>query len=154
MSQKKKKSTSHLSVCGLFFFFFFCHFVKVAGPELGGVRIDSGDLGPVTRRVRKQLDELGNHNTKIVVSSDLDEFAIAGLRGDPVDVYEGPRVCGSAGDWDVVAVASLEVGELRLAEQFSKQAHREVEVVVFLHVQVDEDPVGLARGVFGNLRQA
>ncbi len=61
--------------------------VKVAGPELGGVRIDSGDLGPVTRRVRKQLDELGNHNTKIVVSSDLDEFAIAGLRGDPVDVY-------------------------------------------------------------------
>ncbi|MEX3517029.1 nicotinate phosphoribosyltransferase [Corynebacterium camporealensis] len=61
--------------------------VRVAGPELGGVRIDSGDLGAVTRRVRKQLDELGNHNTKIVVSSDLDEFAIAGLRGDPVDVY-------------------------------------------------------------------
>ena len=61
--------------------------VKVGGPQLGGVRIDSGDLGAVTRRVRKQLDDLGNHNTKIVVSSDLDEFAIAGLRGDPVDVY-------------------------------------------------------------------
>lgn len=61
--------------------------IRVAGPELGGVRIDSGDLGAVTRRVRKQLDDLGAHNTKIVVSSDLDEFAIAGLRGDPVDVY-------------------------------------------------------------------
>lgn len=61
--------------------------VKVAGPELGAVRIDSGDLGAVTRRVRKQLDDLGNHDTKIVVSSDLDEFVIAGLRGDPVDVY-------------------------------------------------------------------
>ncbi len=61
--------------------------VKVGGPQLGGVRIDSGDLGAVTRRVRKQLDDLGNHNTNIVVSSDLDEFAIAGLRGDPVDVY-------------------------------------------------------------------
>lgn len=61
--------------------------VRVAGPQLGGVRIDSGDLGAVTRRVRKQLDDLGNHNTQIVVSSDLDEFAIAGLRGDPVDVY-------------------------------------------------------------------
>lgn len=61
--------------------------VKVGGPQLGGVRIDSGDLGAVTRRVRKQLDNLGNHNTNIVVSSDLDEFAIAGLRGDPVDVY-------------------------------------------------------------------
>ena len=61
--------------------------VKVGGPQLGGVRIDSGDLGAVTRRVRKQLDDLGNHNTNIVVSSDLDEFAIAGLRGDPVAVY-------------------------------------------------------------------
>lgn len=61
--------------------------IEVAGPELGGVRIDSGDLGALTRRVRRQLDELGAHNTRIVVSSDLDEFAIAGLRGDPVDVY-------------------------------------------------------------------
>ena len=61
--------------------------VEVAGKELGGVRIDSGDLGAVTRRVRRQLDDLGNAETKIVVSSDLDEFAIAGLRGDPVDVY-------------------------------------------------------------------
>lgn len=61
--------------------------IEVAGPELGGVRIDSGDLGALTRRVRKQLDKLGAYNTRIVVSSDLDEFAIAGLRGDPVDVY-------------------------------------------------------------------
>ncbi|HZK32119.1 MAG TPA: nicotinate phosphoribosyltransferase [Corynebacterium sp.] len=61
--------------------------VEVAGPELGGVRIDSGDLGMLTRRVRRQLDDLGAYNTKIVVSSDLDEFAIAGLRGDPVDAY-------------------------------------------------------------------
>ncbi|MCS5480272.1 nicotinate phosphoribosyltransferase [Corynebacterium sp. YIM 101645] len=61
--------------------------IEVAGTGLGGVRIDSGDLGALTRRVRKQLDGLGAHNTKIVVSSDLDEFAIAGLRGDPVDVY-------------------------------------------------------------------
>ncbi|WP_448858592.1 nicotinate phosphoribosyltransferase [Corynebacterium propinquum] len=61
--------------------------VAVAGTELGGVRIDSGDLGALTRRVRKQLDGLGATNTKIVVSSDLDEFAIAGLRGDPVDVF-------------------------------------------------------------------
>lgn len=61
--------------------------IEVAGTDLGGVRIDSGDLGALTRRVRKQLDELGAYNTKVVVSSDLDEFAIAGLRGDPVDVY-------------------------------------------------------------------
>ncbi|WP_080796499.1 nicotinate phosphoribosyltransferase [Corynebacterium pacaense] len=61
--------------------------IAVAGPDLGGVRIDSGDLGVLARKVRRQLDDLGAHNTKIVVSSDLDEFAIAGLRGEPVDVF-------------------------------------------------------------------
>ena len=61
--------------------------LAVAGTELGGVRIDSGDLGIVSRRVRKQLDEAGAFNTRIIVSSDLDEFAIAGLRGDPVDGF-------------------------------------------------------------------
>lgn len=61
--------------------------IDVAGPELGGVRIDSGDLGAITRRVRAQLDELGAYNTKILVSSDLDEFTIAGLRGDPIDGF-------------------------------------------------------------------
>ena len=61
--------------------------IEVAGTELGGVRIDSGDLGIMSRRVRAQLDDLGAYNTKIIVSSDLDEFTIAGLRSDPVDGY-------------------------------------------------------------------
>src|SRR5699024_6182699 len=61
--------------------------IEVAGPELGAVRIDSGDLGVLARQVRQQLDGLGAHNTRIVVSSDLDEFAIAALRAEPVDVY-------------------------------------------------------------------
>jgi nicotinate phosphoribosyltransferase len=61
--------------------------VRVAGPELGAVRIDSGDLGVLTRAARKQLDALGAIGTKIVLSGDLDEYAISGLRADPVDVY-------------------------------------------------------------------
>ena len=61
--------------------------IEVAGTELGAVRIDSGDLGIVSRRVRQQLDKAGAFNTRIIVSSDLDEFAIAGLRGDPVDGF-------------------------------------------------------------------
>lgn len=61
--------------------------LDVAGTELGAIRIDSGDLGIVSRRVRKQLDDAGAFNTKIIVSSDLDEFTIAGLRGDPVDGF-------------------------------------------------------------------
>ncbi|MGW4847249.1 nicotinate phosphoribosyltransferase [Nocardia brasiliensis] len=61
--------------------------IEVAGPELGGVRIDSGDLGVLARQVRDQLDGLGATKTRIVVSGDLDEYAIAALRAEPVDVY-------------------------------------------------------------------
>ncbi len=61
--------------------------IEVAGPELGGVRIDSGDLGVLARQVRRQLDDLGATSTRIVVSGDLDEYAIASLRAEPVDTY-------------------------------------------------------------------
>jgi nicotinate phosphoribosyltransferase len=61
--------------------------VAAAGTGLGAVRIDSGDLGVLARQVRAQLDRLGATQTRIVVSGDLDEFAIAGLRAEPVDSY-------------------------------------------------------------------
>ncbi|MCW2793849.1 MAG: putative nicotinate phosphoribosyltransferase, partial [Nocardioides sp.] len=61
--------------------------VEVAGPELGAVRIDSGDLGVLAHEVRAQLDSLGASGTRIVVTSDLDEFAIAALAAAPVDAY-------------------------------------------------------------------
>ncbi|WP_327246113.1 nicotinate phosphoribosyltransferase [Streptomyces sp. NBC_01320] len=61
--------------------------VEVAGTELGAVRIDSGDLLLLAHRVRQQLDELGATETKIVVTSDLDEYAIASLAAAPVDAY-------------------------------------------------------------------
>ena len=61
--------------------------VAVAGPELGAIRIDSGDVGALARQAREQLDSLGARGTKIVVSGDLDEFAIAALAATPVDSY-------------------------------------------------------------------
>jgi nicotinate phosphoribosyltransferase len=61
--------------------------VEVAGPDLGAVRLDSGDLLWMAHRVRRQLDELGAQDTKIVVTSDLDEYAIAALAVAPVDAY-------------------------------------------------------------------
>lgn len=61
--------------------------VRLAGNELGAVRIDSGDLPVVVKQVREQLDSLGAHNTKITVTNDLDEYAIAGLAIAPVDSY-------------------------------------------------------------------
>ncbi|HWR86248.1 MAG TPA: nicotinate phosphoribosyltransferase [Rhodoglobus sp.] len=61
--------------------------VKVAGPKLGAVRIDSGDLGETVAAVRRQLDGLGARDTRITVTSDLDEHLIAALRAAPVDSY-------------------------------------------------------------------
>ncbi|MQA62856.1 MAG: nicotinate phosphoribosyltransferase [Actinophytocola sp.] len=61
--------------------------VRVAGTELGAIRIDSGDVGVLARQARQQLDRLGAHDTRIVVSGDLDEHSIAALRAEPVDAY-------------------------------------------------------------------
>ena len=101
--------------------------VRVAGRELGGVRIDSGDLPAVAAQVRAQLDELGATGTKITVTSDLDEFAIAALAASPVDAYgvgtsvatgSGSPTAGmvyklvarqdTAGGWVAVAKASAD----------------------------------------------
>lgn len=119
--------------------------VKVGGPQLGGVRIDSGDLGAVTRRVRKQLDDLGNHNTNIVVSSDLDEFAIAGLRGDPVDVYGvGTSVVTGSGAptagmvYKVVEVAGIPVAKRSTSKQSVGGAKRALRTYRSSGVAVEE----------------
>lgn len=61
--------------------------VAVAGPGLGAVRIDSGDLSVLAAQSRELLDSLGATDTKIIVSGDLDEHAIAALAAEPVDAY-------------------------------------------------------------------
>jgi nicotinate phosphoribosyltransferase len=105
--------------------------VEIAGPELGAVRIDSGDLGVLAHRVRKQLDELGATHTRIIVTSDLDEFAIAGLAAAPVDGYgvgtqlvvgSGHPTCGfvyklvsrAGDDGEMVSVAKTSTDKISL----------------------------------------
>jgi nicotinate phosphoribosyltransferase len=61
--------------------------ISVAGTKLGGVRIDSGDLPIEVAKARALLDKLGARDTKITVTNDLDEFAIASLAAAPVDAY-------------------------------------------------------------------
>jgi nicotinate phosphoribosyltransferase len=61
--------------------------VELAGPELGAIRIDSGDLAAVAREARAQLDSLGARKTRIILTGDLDEFSIAALAAEPVDGY-------------------------------------------------------------------
>ena len=61
--------------------------VALSDGKISAVRLDSGDLGSTAVRVRKLLDELGAKETKIVVTSDLDEYTIAALQAAPVDRY-------------------------------------------------------------------
>ena len=61
--------------------------IGVGGVNLGAVRIDSGDLPVVASQVRAQLDALGATSTRIVVTSDLDEYTIAGLGSAPVNAF-------------------------------------------------------------------
>src|SRR3954452_24460624 len=61
--------------------------VEVGGPELGAIRLDSGDLPTLATHARELLNSLGATKTRIMVTSDLDEYAIAGLMAAPVDGY-------------------------------------------------------------------
>jgi len=61
--------------------------IAVAGPGLRAIRIDSGDLSVLAQQSRELLDSLGATETKIIVSGDLDEYSIATLAAEPVDMY-------------------------------------------------------------------
>ena len=60
-----------------------------AGLRPGGVRLDSGDLGPLSRAVRAILDAGGCAETQVLASGDLDEHRIADLVGSaaPIDGF-------------------------------------------------------------------
>src|SRR3954470_9739525 len=105
--------------------------VEVAGTGLGAVRLDSGDLGALAHEVRAQLDDLGATGPRIVVTSDLDEYAIAALGSAPVDAYgvgtqlvtgSGAPTCGfvyklvarEASDGEMVSVAKRSVDKVSI----------------------------------------
>jgi nicotinate phosphoribosyltransferase len=127
--------------------------VEVAGTGLGAVRLDSGDLSGLAQEVRRQLDELGARDTKIVVTSDLDEYAIASLASAPVDVYgvgtsvvtgSGAPTCGmvyklvaradSSGVLQPVAKASANKasvgGRKAAARRYGRDGHAIEEIMV------------------------
>jgi nicotinate phosphoribosyltransferase len=94
--------------------------VSVAGPSLGAVRIDSGDLAAVAFQVRSQLDSLGAASTRIILTGDLDEYSIAGLGVAPVDGYgvgtslvTGSGAPTAALVYKLVARSDSESGQLR-----------------------------------------
>ncbi|MFV0462685.1 MAG: nicotinate phosphoribosyltransferase [Nostocoides sp.] len=94
--------------------------VQVAGPQLGAIRIDSGDLAVESRRARALLDSQGATSTQIIVTSDLDEYAMTRLAEAPIDGYGvGTRVVTGSGHptagmvYKLVAVGDAPGGPLR-----------------------------------------
>ena len=125
--------------------------VEIAGPELGAVRIDSGDLLLLAHRVRQQLDDLGAGQTKIVVTSDLDEYAIASLAAAPVDSYgvgtslvtgSGHPTCSMV--YKLVARASHEGGPLLPVAKKSMGGKTSIGGRKWAARRVDEDGVAAA----------
>ena len=122
--------------------------ISVAGPTLGGVRIDSGDLPIEVAKARVLLDELGATATKITVTNDLNEFAIASLASAPVDSYgvgtsvvtgSGVAAAGfvykmvayqnESGDWHTVSKQSAKKSNIG-GKKFAFRRHSEDGIAV------------------------
>lgn len=142
--------------------------VEIAGQGLGSIRIDSGDLPTVVAAARAQLNALGAMQTRITVTSDLDEHAIAALSASPVDSYgvgtsvvtgSGEPAAGmvyklvahrnDAGDWKSVAktsTAKLSVGGRKKALRRHDAAGIAREEIVQLGDGPEEDTFAAPRG--------
>ncbi|MDD3115337.1 MAG: nicotinate phosphoribosyltransferase [Anaerovibrio sp.] len=59
------------------------------GKRLKGIRIDSGDLAYLSKRVRSMLDNAGLEDCQIVVSNSLDEYTITSIlnQGGRIDAF-------------------------------------------------------------------
>lgn len=70
------------------------------GIRIDGVRLDSGDLAALSRRVRDILDEGGLSETRIIASGGLDETGIADLLdgGAPIDSFGVGTSLGTSSD--------------------------------------------------------
>ncbi len=109
----------------------FKEFLIPNGYSGGGVRIDSGDITYLTKKVRERLDDEGLQNIKIVVSNSLDEYIIRDLltQGAEIDSFGvGERLITSKSEpvfGGVYKLASVfengvEIPKIKLSENVEK----------------------------------
>ncbi len=105
--------------------------VRLSKGKLGAIRLDSGDLAEQAADVRRLLDSLGATSTRILVTSDLDEYQIAALRSAPVDGYgvgtslvtgSGAPTCGFV--YKLVARATTEGKDAELYPVAKKSVNK------------------------------
>ena len=120
------------------------------GRPLWGVRIDSGDLVPLSRDVRKILDDAGLPDARIMASGDLDESKIAALvaAGAPIDAFGvGTELTTSADAPSIGAVYKMVAignpGNVRYPVKSSPEKHT-IPGAKQLFRLPDHDVLGLA----------
>ncbi len=137
------------------------------GIALGGVRIDSGDLGVLARKVRSIFDEGGFPEVRILASGDLDEYVIAALIADgaPIDGFGVGTRMGTSEDAPSVGVVYKLVADdrgpkLKLSEGKAtlpgrKQIHRMAEYdLLCLHGEAREGRTLIAPVIVSGARLA
>lgn len=137
--------------------------LRETGHELGGIRLDSGDLADLSIQARKMLDEAGFSKAAIVASNDLDERIIASLKNQGakiaiwgvgtklVTAYDQPALGGvyklgamrtSNGEWE----PKLKVSEQAIKTstpgmlQVRRYYNSEGAVADMIYNQLDADP--------------
>jgi len=65
------------------------HLATQIGKPMWGVRLDSGDLVALSKKVRRILDDAGLRDAKIFVTNDLNEWKVADMvaAGAPIDAF-------------------------------------------------------------------
>lgn len=67
------------------------HVIELVGRgfDVAGIRLDSGDLGALSKAARARLDAAGMSHLEVFASSGLDEYRIAALMSDgcPIDAF-------------------------------------------------------------------
>lgn len=122
------------------------------GKRLKGIRIDSGDLAYLSKKVRKALDAAGLQDCKIVVSNSLDEFTITSIlaQGGRIDSFGvGERLITSKSDpvfGAVYKIAAVEengefVPRIKLSENEEKITNPGLKTVYRIY---DEDQKAIA----------
>lgn len=100
--------------------------MRARGQRLAGIRIDSGDLAWLAKGARRLLDEAGLSDCGIILSNDLDEYAIKSIRD------EGAQVAG----WGVGTKLACAYDQPTLGGVYKLGATREPEGAWKDHVKI------------------
>ncbi len=96
------------------------------GRPLWGVRLDSGNLVELSRKVRKVLDDAGMQDAKIMATSDLNEYKILeyAAAGAPIDAFGvGTDLATSTDSPNLGVVYKLVELDGRFTAKFSEDKH-------------------------------